>query len=615
VPDDAQSLLQNQLKLAGLVKAEGGILRVRNEIYRHVFDRAWVREHIALNWTLVAAVSAGAVALVAVAILLYSAAVTAIVLPRHVADFYDGTKVEERLSTLARIVGLWNPLDPGGYAGKAKELFFALSPNEQVELFRRHDEHDADVLVVVRALYTTLADADGTNSTVRVLNAMATALDDIEHLAEEDKDLREEIAAWLQARDAVYQEDNPQAALDAYTQALDLNTENHALCYERARVLASLGEYSAALEDMDCVVAKAKVTVEPTPTLAPTLAGDAAPEVVSPTVTVMKPFEMPVVEPTTTVTSARVSTSTFSVVTQTVAPPEPVPGISDFRNKGYMRGAVRNLIAQYPQLLVAMAQADAAAYPNLREAWPTLLPTRVREPDAMPMVYVPAGEFQMGSDPEVDPDAYDDEQPVHTVALDAFWLDQTEVTNAQYARCVDDDACEPSDWADDADYNGDDYPVVGVSWNDAVAYCTWAGAGLPTEAQWEYAARGPEGRIYPWGDAFECEYGNFYDEGGSCDGYELTASVGSFPDGASWVGVLDMAGNVWEWVADWYGEYPSGRQENPTGPETGEYRVLRGGGWNTSARDGRATPRDRLTPTSWGDDVGFRCAIAARQGP
>jgi formylglycine-generating enzyme required for sulfatase activity len=640
VPDDAQSLLQNQLKLAGLVKAEGGILRVRNEIYRRVFTRAWVREHIALNWTLIAAVSAGAVALVAVAILLYSAAVTAIVLPRHVVDFYDVAKSEERLSTLARVVSLWNPLDPGGYADKAKELFFALSPDEQAELFRRHDARDADVLAVVRALYTTLADADGTNNTARVLNAMATALDDIEHLAEEDENLQEEISAWLQARTAVYQEDAPQFALDAYTQALGLNAENHALYYERARVLAEEGAYSAALEDMERVIAEAKIAAEPTPTPAPTLAGDAAPGVVSPTMTVTKPFEMPVVEPTATVTSGRVSTSTSSVVTQTVAPPEPAPGISDFRNKGYMRGAVRNLIAQYPQLLVAMAQADAAAYPNLREAWPTLLPTRVREPDAMTMVYVPAGEFQMGSidedvqaaveqcvidgfEWEICESAYDDERRVHTVALDAFWLDQTEVTNAQYARCVDDGDCAPSALADDANYNGDDYPVVGVSWNDVVAYCTWAGAGLPTEAHWEYAARGPEGRIYPWGDEFGGTRVNFCDA--SCefdwadqtvdDGYVTTAPVGSFPDGASWVGALDIAGNVWEWVADWYGAYPSERQENPTGPEAGEVRVLRGGGWDSHARIVRSANRYRNLLTNRNDNVGFRCAIAARQGP
>jgi formylglycine-generating enzyme required for sulfatase activity len=257
--------------------------------------------------------------------------------------------------------------------------------------------------------------------------------------------------------------------------------------------------------------------------------------------------------------------------------------------------------------------------------------TRVSPEDGAVMVYVPAGEFQMGSDPEVDPDADSDEQPVHTVALDAFWIDQTEVTNARFAtflNAMDNREEGGETWLEltdedclieqvDDTYRAKDgyaeHPVIEVSWYGARAYCTWAGRRLPTEAEWEYAARGPEGRIYPWGDAFECAHGNF--PGDYCDGYIRTAPVGRFPDGASWTGALDMAGNVWEWVADWYGAYPSGRQENPTGPETGEYRVLRGGGWGLIAWYGRATSRYRSTPTGRGHYVGFRCAIAARQGP
>jgi formylglycine-generating enzyme required for sulfatase activity len=156
------------------------------------------------------------------------------------------------------------------------------------------------------------------------------------------------------------------------------------------------------------------------------------------------------------------------------------------------------------------------------------------------MAFVPGGTFQMGSEEE-DALANDDEFPRHSVTLDSFWIDQTEVTNAQYALCVAEGECEESAYADDSRYNGDDYPVVGVSWYDANDYCTWADARLPTEAEWEYAARGEEGYIYPWGnDAPTCEFAQFY----GCP--KDTIPVGSLTDGASWVGAMDMAGNAWE---------------------------------------------------------------------
>ncbi|MCA9712820.1 MAG: formylglycine-generating enzyme family protein, partial [Myxococcales bacterium] len=158
--------------------------------------------------------------------------------------------------------------------------------------------------------------------------------------------------------------------------------------------------------------------------------------------------------------------------------------------------------------------------------------------DGMVMVYVPAGSFLMGSLGS-DPDAENDELPQHRVALDGFWLDRTEVTNFQYGRCVADGDCRESSYADDADWNGRQQPVVGVSWDDAVAYCAWAGGQLPTEAQWEYAARGPESLKYPWGnDAPDETLLNYSLSVGG------TTEVGSYPAGASWVGALDMAGNV-----------------------------------------------------------------------
>ena len=230
--------------------------------------------------------------------------------------------------------------------------------------------------------------------------------------------------------------------------------------------------------------------------------------------------------------------------------------------------------------------------------------TWTRLADGMVMVYVPAGEFRMGSE-----DGYDDEKPVHTVALDGFWIDRTEVTNAQYTRCVAAGTCRASYYADDSRFNGATQPVVGVFWDDAAAYAAWVGGRLPTEAEWEYAARGTEGRVYPWGNTWDCAKGNFDTDCGS-DIYESTAPVGSFPAGASWVGALDMAGNVWEWVADWYGPYPSGKQVNPTGPASGDYRVLRGGAFRSSGVVARCAFRYRVVPVDRFGYLGFRVVVA-----
>jgi formylglycine-generating enzyme required for sulfatase activity len=206
----------------------------------------------------------------------------------------------------------------------------------------------------------------------------------------------------------------------------------------------------------------------------------------------------------------------------------------------------------------------------------------------MLMVYVPGGEFTMGSDDqEVDfalqqcqaygtncrRSYFSVEMPAHQVVLDDFWLDQTEVTNSQYALCEAAGVCE----SPQCHSGSGDFPTVCVSWEQAASYCHWAGGRLPTEAEWEYAARGLNESRYPWGDEFEGTFLNYCDANCSLtkrdeafdDGHAETAPAGSYPQGASWVGALDMAGNVWEMVADWNGEYLPEKQVNPTGPSTG----------------------------------------------
>jgi len=202
------------------------------------------------------------------------------------------------------------------------------------------------------------------------------------------------------------------------------------------------------------------------------------------------------------------------------------------------------------------------------------------------------------------------------VYLDAYWIDKTEVTNTMYARCVQAGVCDApsskgSNYSDS--YYGSsqyaDHPVVYVDWFQAQAYCEWAGRRLPTEAQWEKAARGADGRTYPWGEQEpNCDLAN-YDGTKWCIGD--TSAVGSYPSGASPYGALDMAGNVWEWAADWYSSsyYSQSPGNNPTGPSSGEYRVIRGGSYGRDERELRSAYRGDDDPNDESSSlVGLRCA-------
>lgn len=267
-------------------------------------------------------------------------------------------------------------------------------------------------------------------------------------------------------------------------------------------------------------------------------------------------------------------------------------------------------------LLVGCGQTfEPAAVPPTATPEPTpahtLGDTQTRPADGMVVVYVPAGEFLMGSDPARDEHARDNEFPEHRVYLDAFWFDQTEVTNSQYGECVAAGVCEESAYADDTDLNGPQQPVVGVDWDGAQIYCEWVGARLPTEAEWEYAARGPDSLIFPWGNSFDPTRLSFntYD-----DGYVHSAPAGSFPSGVSWCGALNMAGNVSEWVGDWYDAdyYATSPSENPAGPATAEYRATRGGSWgNPNLWCWRGAHRGYDQPWGQRPHFGFRCARPA----
>jgi formylglycine-generating enzyme required for sulfatase activity len=240
----------------------------------------------------------------------------------------------------------------------------------------------------------------------------------------------------------------------------------------------------------------------------------------------------------------------------------------------------------------------------------------------VPMALVPAGCFPMGSTGEEAEAAltlcndtlgdcyltwFEDEMPRHKICFDApFWIDVYEVTNEQYGSS--------GRWA------GDDLPRESITWFDAEAHCKKRGARLPTEAEWEYAARSADGLEYPWGNDFDGGRLNFCDANcpddwmhpGFDDGYTGTAPVGTYPGGVSWVGAYDMSGSLWEWVGDWYGEgyYAVSPGTNPQGPDTGEYRVMRGGSWDDIPSSVRAAYRGYFNVDEAAEYIGFRCAMS-----
>jgi len=316
------------------------------------------------------------------------------------------------------------------------------------------------------------------------------------------------------------------------------------------------------------------------------------------------------------------------------------------------------------------ATAGAALAPTAAPAAaePAAGATRVREADGMVMVYVPAGSFIMGStltevkaaeaacraalgDQVCRQSDFAAALPRRTIYLDGFWIDRTEVTNAQFSRFIQatryrtDAATNAGAWVQrgpeaeqlsgvtwrqpdgpDSDYTDRlSHPVVNVSWTDASAYCEWVGARLPGEAEWEKAARGRDGRSWPWGNRFTGRRVNFCDV--NCplewrdeavdDGYARTAPVGSFRLGASPYGALDLAGNVAEWVADRFDPayYTVAPTVNPTGPEAGDARVVRGGSWGDGPAFLHVALRAAAAPDYARDVIGFRCAATDGESP
>lgn len=236
------------------------------------------------------------------------------------------------------------------------------------------------------------------------------------------------------------------------------------------------------------------------------------------------------------------------------------------------------------------------------------------------IVFIPEGPFTMGLD-----DGEKDESPAHVVHLDGFYLDKHEVTNSQYLAFINSRPPKPGGLqdslllaVDDSDlqikWTGERYelksaavgkrPIVEVTWEGARAYCEWSGGRLPSEAEWEKGARGTDGRSYPWGGGISRERANYKGL------FSQPVEVGHYADGVSPYGALDLAGNVWEWVADWYDSsyYSRSPERDPSGPASGTFRTIKGGAWGTEGRFLRSSYRYGIAP-HWSDDsIGFRCA-------
>jgi formylglycine-generating enzyme required for sulfatase activity len=276
-------------------------------------------------------------------------------------------------------------------------------------------------------------------------------------------------------------------------------------------------------------------------------------------------------------------------------------------------------VTQTASLESAMATVEAST------TAPRIGTSRV-DTQGITQVWVPAGCFTMGSDPAIDEKAQPNEQPAHEVCLtQGYWLDQTEVTNTAYQKFVDAGGYKVQrywsaagwQWLQTSGLSGPrnivgftalDQPRLGISWYEADAYAHWRGGQLPSEAQWEYAARGPQSLVYPWGNDYAPDRANV------AQSLTHTAPVGSYPMGDSWIGAKDMIGNSWEWTADYYGGtyYSLNVKTDPSGPAVGDHRVAKGGSWDSVVPlKARAAFRNAYSPASRDNEIGFRVLTPA----
>ena len=304
------------------------------------------------------------------------------------------------------------------------------------------------------------------------------------------------------------------------------------------------------------------------------------------------------------VTAWRVLNDAKGLISSGKVSPEKMRQVEEALDSANELSLNNDQLALYQQLQMKLPHQRAFAVSNKPALGGVSAGGVQAETQDIPMALIPAGEFTMGSA------VGDDEKPARRVYLNAFYMDKFEVTVGQYARYLEvTDMDEPPDWNIMNQPQHQRRPVVNVDWEDAVKYCKWAGKRLPTEAEWEKAARGTDGRIYPWGNEaptrLHANYGRK-----EWDNHQALTPVGSFEEGKSPYGIYDMAGNAWEWVFDWYDHdyYKKGSKKNPSGPAKGDAKVVRGGSWLYVPEFLRSAHRFDAQPANRYFGYGFRCA-------
>jgi formylglycine-generating enzyme required for sulfatase activity len=540
VEDDGQSLLQNQLKLSGLIKVDKGKLSIRNQIYRRAFNDGWIKENLPKVTPQRIAVVASLLAVIAIAIVVYlvlesqgqEADVQA---QTYIQQFENSQSSDVRLVSLAGLIDLGEP-----YSQDAYRLFMGMNDDEQIALFRNisaPDDFSYEVFLIVNKVYQ---DMPNTLQGNQKLDVMADILG--------DPNLKTEIELWLQARSLV-DEEQFRAALSVYDTAWRMSEErehlNLSILFEKGEVASHIGANEQALAAFETVLAMDETSQEP----------------------------------------------------------------------------IEERIARNPELFEFWFESKSQFDTLIR-----IVP-KIRDDMGIPMSLIPAGAFEMGQNSDetfaecqktrepCNQGEFRIEEPIHPVTLENYYMDQFEVTNRWYQNCVEDGVCSPPSTTESEtrkDYFGnpefDNFPVLFVNWHDAVTFCEWRGARLPTEAEWEKAARGGlVGRMYPWGDDRPgCDFGSLSGaQHGFCE--PDTVQVGSFA--ANNYGIYDMSGNVTEWLSDWFRDnyYESSPDFNPPGPEVGDERAVRGGAWPFHWFDIRTAGRGSRNPEHRDNELGFRC--------
>lgn len=552
VSDDERSIPKAHLKISGVIRRHntGELLR-RNRIYERTFDLKWIKENTPLTTARKFVIVSSIITIIALLTAGY-----------FVWQDYNRTPAERAVqftndfqsarspnARLKNLAGLFE-LNDEIHNRNARQLFNELSQQNKLALFAPSTSWGAseDQAIIVKGLYQHMGNTEDENMLLEVMAKAAPSLAD-------------EITFWLAGRKELNEKDYYSAEANIGL-AITKNRENPALYFDRAQAYIGLGKdyYPKAFNDLNTMVQLDK-------------------------------------------------------------------------NRGsdaYRLINLKPLVSYYWKV-----HALDAEYKALADAV------------TIPMVLIPEGEFMMGSTPEqVDqamadcqkqnnnkclPGLRDDQKPQHKVYLDSYYIDQYEVTNARYAECVIAGVCQlpqyKGSYTHESYYGNaefDNYPVIYVSWFDASTYCQWRGARLPTEAEWEKAASWndltQEKYIYPWGNDFNgslvniCDINCIWDWANKNydDGYADISPMGNYPDGVSPYGVYDMAGNVWEWVNDWYqSDYYAtlgDNLSNPQGPSNGDTRALRGGAWDGIRTNVRSADRNHVDPTSTSLSLGFRCA-------